>query len=94
LTNGLLALALPLCLLAGTPTTAEAAPETCQPQVVTADFSAKATHPTDVPAILPEGGFSVDGGSLTPHSLCAGETFNNLLPGYLTTPSGRSPPLL
>lgn len=94
LTCGLLALALPFCLLAEAPTATVGALDTCQPRAVAADLCAKVTHPTDMAAVLAEAPFSVDGGGLPAHPLCTEETFTCPLPGYLTTPSGRSPPLL
>ena len=94
LISGLLALVLPVCLLAGGLTAAIAAAETCQPQAVTSDFCTKVTHQADVAAVVPEMVVSADGDGLTPQLLWTWDTFTHLLPGYLTTPSGRSPPLL
>ena len=94
LISGLLALLLPLCLVAGGLTAGIAATETCQPQATTADFCTKVTYHADVAAVVPETVASADGGDLNPHLLFTQDAFAHLLPGYLTTPSGRSPPLL
>lgn len=93
LTSGLLALALPVCLAAGTPASAIAAADTCQPEVVASDFCSKFTTHSDVAAVLPEALVSVDGTGPTPQPLFTLDALAHLLPGYLTTPSGRSPPL-
>jgi len=94
LISGLLALLLPLCLVAGGLTAAIAAAESCQPQAVTPDFCTKVTHQADVAAVVPEMAVFAEGDGPTPQLLCTWDTFTHLLPGYLTTPSGRSPPLL
>jgi hypothetical protein len=94
LISGLLALVLPLCLLAGGLTATTAHAETCQPQAVTPDFCSKVTYSGDAPAIVPGALVLGDDGGLTPQPLCTWDTFTHPLPGYLTTPSGRSPPLL
>lgn len=94
LITGLLALLVPLCLLAGGLTVAVAAGETCQPQAVASDFCTKFTQHGDVAAVVPDPVASLDGCDLTPHLLSPDDTFTQLLPGYLTTPSGRSPPRL
>jgi hypothetical protein len=92
LISALLALAVPFCLLAGTATTTVAAPNTCQPEAVTANFCTKATYSGDAPAIVPGALVLGDDGGLTPQPLCTLDTFTHPLPGYVTTPSGRSPP--
>ena len=94
LISALLALALPVCLVAGGVTAAVAHAETCQPQAVTADFCTKVTHQADVAAVVPEMVVAADGDGLTPQLLWTRDTFTPFLPGYLTTPSGRSPPHL
>lgn len=94
LISGLLALLLPICLVGGGSTAAIAAAETCQPQAVTPDFCTKVAHQSDVAAVIPEAVVSADSGDLTPHLLFTRDTFTHALPSYLTTPSGRSPPLL
>jgi len=94
LISGLLALLLPLCLAAGGLTTAIAATQTCQPQAVTADFCTKVTHHSDVLAVVPDAVVSPNGSGLTPHLLPTEDTCTHPLPGYLTIPSGRSPPLV
>lgn len=94
LLSALLALLVPLCLLAGGLTVAVAAGETCQPQAVASDFCTKFTQHGDVAAVVPDPVASLDGCDLTPHLLSPDDTFTQLLPGYLTTPSGRSPPRL
>lgn len=90
--SALVALAIPLCLAAGSSTAAIAAAETCQPQAVRPDFCTKVTHQSDVAAVVPNPGVPLGGGGLTPHVLYTDDTFTHPLPGYLTTPSGRSPP--
>ncbi len=92
--SGLLALVLPVCLVAGGLTAAIAAAETCQPQAVTADFCSKVTYSGDAPAVVPGAPVLGDDGGLTPYLSLTRDTFTHALPGYLTTPSGRSPPLL
>ena len=94
LISGLLALALPLCLVAGGLTAAMAHAETCQPQAVTADFCTKVTYSGDAPAVVPGVLVFGDDGGLTPHLSLTRDTFTHALPGYLTAPSGRSPPHL
>lgn len=95
LISGLLALLLPLCLVAGGLTAAIASGETCQPQAVAADFCTKVSYTGDAAAaVVPQAFIFGDDGSLTPHLLYTQDTFTHPLPGYLTTPSGRSPPLL
>jgi len=94
LISGLLALILPLCLLAGGLTATTAHSETCEPQAVTADFCSKFTQHGDGAAVVPKAVVSADGWDLTPHLLPTEDTFTHPLPDYLTTPSGRSPPLL
>lgn len=93
LTSGWLVLVLPLCLAAGTPAVAIAAADTCQPEAVASDFCSKFTTHSDVAAVLPEALVYVDGTGLTPQPLLTLDTLAHPLPGYLTTPSGRSPPL-
>lgn len=94
LISGLLALVVPLCLVAGALTVAIAHAQTCQPQAVTADFCGKITYSGDAPAVVPRAFVFGDDGSLTPQLLYTQDRFTHPLPGYLTTPSGRSPPLL
>lgn len=94
LLNGLLALLLPFCLVAGGTRAAIAATETCEPQAVTADFCSKFTQHGDGAAVVAEAVVSADGWELTPHLLPTEDTFTHPLPGYLTIPSGRSPPLV
>ena len=94
LLNGLLALLLPFCLVAGGLTAAVAAAETCQPQAVTPDFCTKATYHGDVAAVVQDSVVSPNGNGLMPHLLPTEDTFTHPLPGYLTIPSGRSPPLV
>lgn len=94
LITGLLALLVPLCLLAGGLTVAVAAGETCQPQAVASDFCTKFTQHGDVAAVVPEAASCADTPRPTPYVHCNRDTSTQPLPGYLTTPSGRSPPLL
>lgn len=94
LISGLLALVLPLCLVAGASTAAIAAAETCQPEAVTADFCTKVTYHGDVAAVVQDSVVSPNGNGLMPHLLPTEDTFTHPLPGYLTIPSGRSPPLV
>lgn len=90
----LLAVALLLCVVGGAPTAAIAAAERCQPQAVTTDFCTKFTHHSDVAVVVPDPVVSPDGSGLRPHLFYTQDTFTHPLPSYLTTPSGRSPPLL
>jgi hypothetical protein len=90
----LLAVALLLCVVGGAPTAAIAAAERCQPQAVTADFCTKVTKHSDVLAVVPDAVVSANDSGRTPHLLSIRDPFTHALPGYLTTPSGRSPPLL
>lgn len=92
LLSALLALLLPICLVGGGSTAGIAAAGSCQPQALTPDFCTKVTHQSDVAAVVPEAVISIDGASLRPQILSTPDTFKHLLPGYLTTPSGRSPP--
>ena len=94
LISGLLALLLPLCLVVGTSAAAIAAAETCQPQAVTADFCTKVIHQSEIAAVLPGAVARATGSGLIPHFIWSQDTLDHPLPGYLTTPSGRSPPLL
>lgn len=93
LISALLALMLPLCLLAGGLTAAAAASEACQGRGFKTDFCTKATYSGDAPAVVPGALVLGDDGGLTPEPLCTRDTFTHPLPNYLTTPSGRSPPL-
>lgn len=92
--TGLLVLVLPLCLLAGGLTAAVTSTERCQPQAVTPDFCTKVTHHGDIAAVVPEAVVLAGSGDLMPHLLFTRDPVAPPLPGYLTTPSGRSPPLL
>jgi len=94
LIGGLLALLLPLCLLAGGLTAAIVATEGCQQQAVASDFCTKFTQHSDVAAVVPEATSCADTPGATPHLLCTRDTSTQPLPGYLTIPSGRSPPIL
>ena len=94
LISGLLALLLPICLVGGASTAAIAAAQTCQPQATTPDFCTKFTHHSDVAAVVPDPIVSPSGSSLTPDVLYTYDTLRHPLPGYLTIPSGRSPPLV
>ena len=94
LISGLLPLVLLLCVVGGAPTAAIAAAESCQPQAVTPNFCTKFTHHSDVAAVVPDPVVSLDGSGLRPHLFYTQDTFTHPLPSYLTTPSGRSPPLL
>lgn len=94
LLSALLALLLPLCLLAGGLTAAVTSTEGCQPQAVTPDFCTKVTHQTEIAAVVPEAVVPAEGGGLIPHLIWSHDTPDHRLPGYLTTPSGRSPPRL
>ncbi len=94
LISGLLALLLPICLVGGASTAAIVAAETCQPEAVTADFCTKVTYHGDVAAVVQDSVVSPNGNGLMPHLLPTEDTFTHPLPGYLTIPSGRSPPLV
>ena len=91
---GLLVLVFPLCLLAGGPTAGFTTAGTCQPQAVTADFCTKVIHQSEIAAVLPGAVARATGSGLIPHLIWSQDSLDHPLPGYLTTPSGRSPPLL
>ena len=94
LISALLALAVPVCLLVGGLTATAAASESCKAHASTTDFCTKVTHQGDIAAVVPEAVVSADDGGLTPQLLQMRDPFTHLLPGYLTAPCGRSPPLL
>lgn len=88
-----IALAIPLCLIAGGVTTAFASVESCQQRGFSQDFCTKANHHSDLAAVLADA-VPLLGGGLVPDIVVSPHRSPDLLSGCFNLPVGRAPPLI
>ena len=88
-----IALAIPLCLIAGWVTTAFASVESCQQRGLSQDFCTKANHHSDLAAVLPDVVAHPDG-DLVPDAILPLRESPDLPSGCFNLPVGRAPPLV